>query len=335
MRITRCFWLPLAIIMGASGASSAQWNSEPPQEVIDKGNAVIKQVDREVDAERSNPDAWPWAGQYYSGDGQGYNFRIAIAQKAGFVFWSEGCMGLYEVSYGTYKEEHGHLRLKRENAKGKSELDPVLYPIRWGGRRYLIPDNEVVRFCNKVNSGSPCNPRDAKFFCHVDDGKKNTKGEPTIPKKYKEYLLEEPITGIITWAGEPKLRNDGDRLLKLLNEVTRVRIDCGSEDGIRVGMRMHRVEYPNNLLITRVAKRQCWGEISTIVLDDEIEEEDLQDENSDDSPSSSPSEEDPFARSSWNSWRDSSRSVQAKKKVSLFGTQWSTREPLREWWNNE
>ena len=86
---------------------------KPPSDaLVAKGNGVLGQVNKETKANAQNPNAWPWSGQYYAGDGVGFNLQFAIAPKAGFVFWRHGCLGgLYDLNYGPFEEKDGCIRL--------------------------------------------------------------------------------------------------------------------------------------------------------------------------------------------------------------------------------
>jgi hypothetical protein len=60
-------------------------------------------------------DAIPeWAGEYYFGDGLGVNVRALIAPQGGFIFSWTGCLGLYDVNFGSVRAQDDRLTLQFE-----------------------------------------------------------------------------------------------------------------------------------------------------------------------------------------------------------------------------
>src|SRR6266581_3002863 len=98
----------------------------------------------------------PWAGEYYAGDGLGVNTTLSIAPKSGFVFEWHGCLGLYDRNYGAVTWTNGRVRLSftfENQRKGFQGIAPELVSIAWGPRRYLVPTDDIIGFCNSINDG--------------------------------------------------------------------------------------------------------------------------------------------------------------------------------------
>ncbi|NQT37529.1 MAG: hypothetical protein HQ581_08575 [Planctomycetes bacterium] len=95
--------------------------NRPSEAVVAKGNKVLERVNSETKKNLQKENAWPWSGQYYAGDGLGFNLRLAIAPKAGVVYWSHGCLGLYALNYGSFREKDGRIHLTFEE---KGTEDP-------------------------------------------------------------------------------------------------------------------------------------------------------------------------------------------------------------------
>jgi hypothetical protein len=95
-------------------------------------------------------------------------------------------------------------------------------PVRWGGRRYLIPEKERVDFCSSVNQGEiPKYMRDGPFSLDaVVDRPKPPQGRPEVPPEWAAFLLPTSVTGTIT---------------ELLENQVAI-IDVGAKDGLKAGM---------------------------------------------------------------------------------------------------
>src|SRR5438128_6024543 len=162
---------------------------------------TAKSMRKKILAEVKRLAEHEWAGEYYAGDGLGVNTSLSIAPKSGFVFEWHGCLGLYDRNYGAVVSTNNRLRLSftfENQQKGFQGIAPELIPVRWGDRRYLVPADDVVGFCNRVNDGSE--PRDGAhgfFLLRKDDEKKQVAGSPKVPKEFEPYLLSEPIVAEI------------------------------------------------------------------------------------------------------------------------------------------
>jgi hypothetical protein len=229
---------------------SAGRKKSPSDALVAKGNKILGRVNAETKANAQDAKAWPWSGQYYAGDGQGFNLQLAIAPKAGVVFWRHGCMGLYDLNYGSFEEKDGYIRLNFhekniEDPGNMVGLYPVLVPVRWGERRYLIPENEMIAFCNHVNSGSDGQHRNALFCAHCDDRKRKTSGVPSVPTKYQPYLLKNPIETEIAWVGKTAVVERNELWPPGKYRVTEIRLNQGKEAGVLPGMELYRADSPD------------------------------------------------------------------------------------------
>ncbi len=246
----------------------------PSDAVVAKGNEILARVNSETKANAQELHAWPWSGQYYAGDGIAFNLRLAIAPKAGVVYWCDSDLGgLYELNYGSFREEDGyiHLTFDKKGVKEKGngeELHPVLVPLRWGDCRYLIPENEMIDFCNHINRGSQSVSRAARFLAHVDDQGKKTAGIPKVPPKYQKYLLKEPINAEVIWIGETVILERNDRWPPGKHRVTKVRLNRGKGDGLLPGMELFHPQFPD-LRVLDVSASTCHAETSECLLEEE------------------------------------------------------------------
>ncbi|HJT34141.1 MAG TPA: hypothetical protein VJ783_18990 [Pirellulales bacterium] len=172
----------------------------------------------------------PWAGEYYCGDGLGVNISLVVAPKSGYLYEWRGCLGLYDRNYGPVACTDGRLRLvfqlpKRESSGGIAD---ELIAVGWGPRQYLIPADEMVRFCNAVNDGSePRAEIHGLYLLRHGDEEKAVTGIPVVPDEFKDYLLARPIEAEIIDLGE---RTD---------DMTIVVLNRGKQHGLRPQMELH------------------------------------------------------------------------------------------------
>lgn len=137
------------------------------------------------------------------------------------ILWDDGSFrGITAGCFGAYSWNPGQYRVVDDVVILRSNDERRLLLVKWGERRYLIPEGEIVEFCNSVNQGFE--PRDDlrgfHFLRHGDEAKP-VSGFPKISEKWRAYLLEEPIRGNVVRVV------DGTAVL-----------DIGANDGLKVGM---------------------------------------------------------------------------------------------------
>jgi hypothetical protein len=180
-----------------------------------------------------------WAGDYYAGDGLGVNTSLAIAPDTGFVFEWHGCLGLYDRNYGGVAWTNGriHLSFTFENQReGFQGIAPALIPISWGSRRYLVPADDIVGFCNNINEGTePRTSIRGFYLLRRGDEKKKVTGSPKVPDEYQQYLAAKPIEATIIAVGQYTTRPS---VVEWKFKDTLVTLDAGTKQGLRVGMEL-------------------------------------------------------------------------------------------------
>ena len=172
----------------------------------------IGRIDAEVaalDRSQLKDDDWAkeWAGQYYEGDGLGENVRIHLAPKAGIAYLNYGCMGLYGGDHGDIIEPlPDGLRLKLViGQSGGSFLTERVYFVRWGERRYLVPDWAMMQVVNNYNEGGFGRINMFQIPRLERDGKRNgmyeeaaPPGKPVLPAEFAKLLRDDPISLKVT-----------------------------------------------------------------------------------------------------------------------------------------
>jgi hypothetical protein len=208
----------------------------------------------------------PWAGEYYEGDGSGVNVLLILAPKSGYVFEWHGCLGLYDRNYGAVTSAKGKLHLSftfPNKQKGFQGIAEEFTPVAWGTRKYLIPSNNIVGFCNEVNDGSePRKGLRGFYLLRRGDEKKEAKGFPDVPQEFKPYLLAHPIEAEIISIGAVTTRPS---LADWKFKDTSVTLNRGKKAGLLVGMKLHVIK-PDSIVesvkITKVEDERSEGVVT-------------------------------------------------------------------------
>jgi hypothetical protein len=104
-----------------------------------------------------------------------------------------------------------------------------LRDIRWGGRRYLLSDEQLPEFCQAINEGTET-PSEASgyFLLRTEDADLRATGLPQLPEPWGGCLLPVPL--------------EGRTIMPV--EVDGTGVDLGIEDGLRAGMRLFIAKVP-------------------------------------------------------------------------------------------
>ena len=221
----------------------------------DEADKTAKQLQERIRAEVKSLGDHAWAGEYYQGDGLGVNVSFLLAPGAGYVFEWHGCLGLYDRNYGSLTFTNGRIRLSftfKNERKGFQGIAEDFTPVPWGNRRYLVPSDEIIGFCNEVNDGSE--PRDGPhgtYLMRRGDEKTPVSGFPDVPRDYRGYLLANPIRAGIIGIGSVTTRPS---VCEWRFKDTTVILDAGKDKGLRVGMGMRIVTPDDRYESVRITK---------------------------------------------------------------------------------
>lgn len=246
-----CLLLSLMLVFAnvgfAAGQEQAKLSASAESTARSKQQAILAEIKKLKSHE--------WAGEYYAGDGLGVNTSVVIAPKSGYVFEWHGCLGLYDRNYGSVTWTNDQIRLSftfANQRKGFQGIAPELIPISWGARRYLIPADDVVGFCNNINEGrEPRNSSHGFYLLHQGDEKKMVTGFPKVPSKYQDYLLAKPIEATIIAVSPYTTRPS---VVDWKFKDTTVTIDVGARQGLRVGMELAVTKPQDTVESLRVTK---------------------------------------------------------------------------------
>ena len=220
-------------------------------------------IDQELNALKGPP----WAGRYYYGDGLGVNVHLSLAPRAGFEFTWYGCLGLYDLNYGSVVEKEGRLHLMfthSNDREGFQGIAPELVPLVWGERHYLIPPNGFIDFANAVNAGFETRHSvSRRFFLREGDELKEVKGAPNLPSQYSGYLLEKPIKAEISSINGSRIEGS--------TRVTTVSLNVGGSQRVKEGMEFHLYSPATIYVSARVTKVATSSSEAEIAQDEGIE----------------------------------------------------------------
>ena len=275
MRCLRTLWcsfvIAVALCSGCGGSSAADLVESPRdlRKFAPEAEAATATREQAIRDELSSHQNHPWAGEYYYGDGLGVNVRLLLAPESGFIFEWRGCMGIYDRNYGAVTHNGDLVTLHCEfenNRRGFRGIATSLRPVRWGGRHYLIADEQMIEFCNAVNSGLEAERTSRRFLIRTLDGRPITPpvtGRPELPEAYARLLLDHEIRGTVTAIGQTITRKvSGDT--KFID--TTVTLDLGTDHGVFDGMELyvHETRFIQTATVTNAGPRTSIATVQRI-----------------------------------------------------------------------
>ncbi|MEQ1895074.1 MAG: hypothetical protein ABL998_21250 [Planctomycetota bacterium] len=240
-----------ALALGRDYVYDARHQVPPAPFDAEREEAVLKTRRRAIEAELATLGEHPWAGWYYEGDGLGHNVRLGIAPVAGATYTLSGCLGLYDLNHGEIRSVDARgieLYLvidPRQNDRTwraslpRATMSSRWVPVSWGTERFLIPECQLIAFCNDVNSGGDGGNfprREADGAQH--EPRHRPEGMPALPSAYAPFLLERELEAALEGTREPLSVGTyaGGSPEKFL--VT-AEIPLGTEQGLLPGMLFH------------------------------------------------------------------------------------------------
>ena len=272
MRYVRSIGCLAIVACTFSGACGRQSGAEAPprdeRKFTPVAEASAETRTQAIADEMRNLQDHAWAGEYFHGDGLGVNVSLLLAPESGFVFIWRGCLGVYDRNYGPVTQDGDDVTLHCEFAnhrQGFRGIATSLRPIRWGERRYLIPDDQMIEFCNAVNSGVERDGASGRFLIRIRDGERvrPVVGNPELPEPYARLLLEDEIRGTVTEIRETTTRS-GRSGIKFIN--TDVTLDIGTAQGVFEGMELyvHETESIQTVRVTKAGERTSVAHVQRI-----------------------------------------------------------------------
>lgn len=251
--------LPVLVVIVFATAAAAIGDDEVKRSKRAELTAQLKRDQILAEIKRIGTHAW--AGDYFAGNGTSANISVTLAPSAGYVFEWHGCFGLYDRNYGAITPANGRLRLSftfKNTREGFEGIAPELVVVPWGERRYLVPSDDLIGFCNHVNKGAePRTTADGFYLLRRGDENKDVRHFPEIPTEYRDYLLSTPVETTVLAVGRSTSRQivPGVKF-----KDTQLTLEAGSKQGLKVGMEIVVVQPTDvfdSVRITSVSDRRA------------------------------------------------------------------------------
>ena len=224
-----------------------------------------------IEAEIARLKDHPWAGQYGYQHDHGWRM-LSLAPENGFVL-NINDSGKWDGNdlYGTVEWDGTHIKLTYEipgipaypDDPRVDELPTEYRLVRWGERRYLILDDEIIKFCYKIHTYDE--PRCALgwsiYLLRWDDWEKEVTGKPELPEEFLRHLLDERVDAVLL-----SVEIIGTLKYPAYSGTVIGVIDKGKKDGLLPGMELCAEErgeiygYPS-MRLTKVDETQSEGTI--------------------------------------------------------------------------
>lgn len=208
-------------------ASCAQRGFEPDEEfdllAFEAHEARAREARSAIESELEETDC-VWAGYY----GELWGPHLLLAPRSGFSYFvssSCGVCGDHSLRYGTVRvDDRGRLHLEPAG-QPETPLDPRVYvPFVWEGRRYLVPEDGWLDFCNGVNQGTVGDG----VLIDLDGEWPEVKEPPLVPAEFERYLLDEPVRATVLRVKRGRSQEGEPR--------HHIWLDRGERDGLLRGM---------------------------------------------------------------------------------------------------
>lgn len=213
------------------------------------------------------------AGDYRIDDRFDFRFTLILKPSGVFSFFHIECLGVPERRTGTFNI-HGNRIVFRpkpwDRPEKDSALDRDLMVIPWGSRIYLIPSARMLEFCNAINAGLEPRRSDlGYFYLRVGDENKSTEGPPSLPIRWREFVLKKPVIGNVIRIDQDEVVeqrvSDGCRNRDIIAPAI-VTVDVGFQDGLQPGMKLfgHNDKRPYfwaDLIVLNVEKTSAHLEV--------------------------------------------------------------------------
>lgn len=177
-----------------------------------------------------------WAGLYCSHIGDSVANYLYVSPAHGFVVEKASCGGPVYWCHGRIETQGEEYTLVPSDGQdlGMGAASGAFFAISWGRRSYLVPIEQMARFCSEVNAGiEPRKKGGIRWFMRAGDAERPVAGSPSVPARFEPWLLDQPLQANIvavnrTWKFTPTL--DREVPISILT------LDAGEETGFRAGM---------------------------------------------------------------------------------------------------
>ena len=215
-------------------------------------------LQQRIEHDATRPHAESWEGVYLATKG-----RLVLSARFDFVAYSGHSIPT-RPRFGRIRATPPQIELLRSVPTKVSDREPGQQEAtryrtaQWGKRQYLVAVDELMDFCNLINSGlEPRGDEWGYVFLREGHTKLPVAGRPDLPKEFQDCILRAPIWGAITsvgqWgtSGPFRGRPRGE-------EGIAVRVSAGRNQGIREGMSLWgQTGHFGHGLVFKVSENSC------------------------------------------------------------------------------
>jgi len=202
-------------------------------------------------------------------DGWAGDYEVDMSVRSHFLRWSPKGFVFFNVNTCTANVDDLNYGEAVADAASHFEAASMrgarkFVKVKWGERRYLIEDAHVGGFCDYVaglgSYNGPGAQGGADFLGRRGDGERLTALLPSVPPEYRQYV-RRPVDARVTRVGRSyvEVGTENEWWDEL---VTPVRVDAGSDRGLRRGMSLHALdsdEFGERVELTRVGTNYSLG----------------------------------------------------------------------------
>ncbi len=236
----------------------------------------VNKIKDELEHPPADAPAWAaeWAGRYRGRElGWGSGETFWLAPTSGVLFTAYNCEGLVDWRESEIVETfEGGIKIRTvagQNISPQHVLTSTLHFVKWGDRRYLVPQYLMQDFVDKFNEGGRARrvlggiplkqnamQGDDRYYRPCPAGK------PELPEPWFSKLLDESIKYKVLAVREPvkqDIKGEPRRWWAYLD------LDKGFKDGVANGMRLeYRVgDCTAEVGIQAVTENTCVGVFSS------------------------------------------------------------------------
>lgn len=158
------------------------------------------------------------AGKYFKGGWISNLIDLEIRGDGTFCAEVGSDIGRLSSGCGNVETHDSHFRFRTDSGM-LPQLSPGAWvQVRWGARRYLVPEDKLLEFVNAVNAGEePREDENGYYFFRAGDSRRPATGAPNLPGKWALYVLPGRAVGRVARV------NDGGDAEVEFGTVVRVR----------------------------------------------------------------------------------------------------------------
>lgn len=233
---------------------------------------------KEIKAELLEIKEDDWFGSYTPiPESELGGFHLILAPRAGFIrYYVYTCLPeLRSLNFGEIVDEPSAVWTKpiySLNSRRPVENPTKYVKVKWGTRRLLIPEKYLAEYLDQITgfyvepATEDENDSEERFtvWTNTSDPEKPLSGLPILPKEY-QHLLRSPINAKVISIGKRTIKkfeeiSEEDKYAPARTESqTVVKINVGSQNGVKIGMNFRILKTDESLKIIHVSRTASVG----------------------------------------------------------------------------